>query len=88
MERFKAEGIDFAFPSQTMYLAGDSKRPLNLDQQLSSAQAGNRAAAAKVSSPAGSVTRPAREGNRDNADIEEALLRGEDEAGESDDSTS
>jgi MscS family membrane protein len=88
MERFKAEGIDFAFPSQTMYLAGDSKRPLNLDQQLSSAQAGNRAAAAKVSLPAGSVTRPARAGNRDNADIEEALLRGEDEAGESDDSTS
>ena len=30
MERFNAEGIDFAFPSQTMYLAGDSKRPLNL----------------------------------------------------------
>jgi len=31
MERFNAEGIDFAFPSQTLYLAGDSKRPLNLD---------------------------------------------------------
>ena len=28
MQRFNAEGIDFAFPSQTMYLAGDSKRPL------------------------------------------------------------
>ncbi len=26
MERFNAEGIDFAFPSQTMYLAGDRKR--------------------------------------------------------------
>ena len=29
MERFNAEGIDFAFPSQTLYLAGDSKRPLD-----------------------------------------------------------
>jgi len=28
--RFNKEGIDFAFPSQTMYLAGDKKRPLNL----------------------------------------------------------
>ncbi|HMP90333.1 MAG TPA: mechanosensitive ion channel family protein [Kiritimatiellia bacterium] len=29
LERFNAEGIDFAFPSQTLYLAGDKKRPLN-----------------------------------------------------------
>ncbi len=28
MERFNAEGIDFAFPTQTVYLAGDEKRPL------------------------------------------------------------
>jgi len=28
--RFNEEGIDFAFPSQTMYLAGDKKRPINL----------------------------------------------------------
>ena len=35
MERFNAEGIDFAFPSQTMYLAGDNKRPINLGQQAS-----------------------------------------------------
>ena len=27
MERFKAEGIDFAFPTQTVHLAGDEKRP-------------------------------------------------------------
>jgi MscS family membrane protein len=30
MQRFNAEGIDIAFPSQTMYLAGDSKRPVSL----------------------------------------------------------
>ena len=27
-ERFNAEGIDFAFPTQTLHLAGDDKRPL------------------------------------------------------------
>ncbi|MGF1671310.1 MAG: mechanosensitive ion channel family protein [Balneolaceae bacterium] len=27
--RFNSEGIDFAFPSQTVYLAGDKKRPLD-----------------------------------------------------------
>jgi hypothetical protein len=26
--RFNDEGIDFAFPTQTLYLAGDSSRPL------------------------------------------------------------
>ena len=31
LRRFNAAGIDFAFPSQTMYLAGDAKRPLNLE---------------------------------------------------------
>ena len=28
IERLSAEGIDFAFPTQTVYLAGDTKRPL------------------------------------------------------------
>ncbi len=28
LERFNAEGIDFAFPTQTIYLAGDTKRRL------------------------------------------------------------
>ena len=28
MERFNAAGIDFAFPTQTLHLAGDDKRPL------------------------------------------------------------
>ena len=34
--RFNEEGIEFAFPTQTLYLAGDPKRPLNvgLDQDL------------------------------------------------------
>ncbi|MCH7548364.1 MAG: mechanosensitive ion channel family protein, partial [Candidatus Krumholzibacteriota bacterium] len=30
MERFNAEGIDFAFPTQTLHLAGDEKRPLGV----------------------------------------------------------
>lgn len=29
-KRFGDEGIDFAFPSQTLYLAGDTKRPLEI----------------------------------------------------------
>ncbi len=29
--RFNNEGIDFAFPTQTLYLAGDKKRPLNFN---------------------------------------------------------
>jgi len=33
MERFKAEGIDFAFPTQTLHLAGDDKRPLTVGQR-------------------------------------------------------
>ncbi len=32
-ERFEAEGIDFAFPTQTLHLAGDEKRPLNVGQR-------------------------------------------------------
>jgi MscS family membrane protein len=30
LRRFNEEGIDFAFPTQTMYLAGDASRPLTL----------------------------------------------------------
>jgi MscS family membrane protein len=33
MERFKAEGIDFAFPTQTLHMAGDDKRPLTVGQR-------------------------------------------------------
>lgn len=31
LRRFNDEGIDFAFPTQTLYLAGDSSRPLTID---------------------------------------------------------
>jgi MscS family membrane protein len=88
MERFNAEGIDFAFPSQTMYLAGDSKRPLNLGQQLSTAQAIATPAAADVLSTADSAARPVptSAGKQGVAKIEEELLHGEDE-GEADDSS-
>ncbi len=30
MKRFEAEGIEFAFPTQTLYLAGDQNRKLDL----------------------------------------------------------
>ncbi len=30
LERFNDAGIDFAFPTQTLYLAGDTKRPIHL----------------------------------------------------------
>ena len=30
MQQFEAEGIDFAFPSRTLYMAGDKKRQLTL----------------------------------------------------------
>ena len=33
MERFNAEGIDFAFPTQTLHLAGDDKRTLSVGQR-------------------------------------------------------
>ncbi len=33
VKRFKAEGIDFAFPTQTLHLAGDEKRPLDVGQR-------------------------------------------------------
>lgn len=76
MERFNAEGIDFAFPSQTMYLAGDSKRPVNLGQQPST----SRQTTGSVTGPV-----PPREGNWSDASIEEGLLSGDDaaDAGES-----
>jgi MscS family membrane protein len=33
MERFNAKGIDFAFPTQTLHLAGDDKRALTVGQR-------------------------------------------------------
>jgi MscS family membrane protein len=34
VERFNAEGIDFAFPTQNLHLAGDEKRPLDVGQRV------------------------------------------------------
>ena len=36
VERFNAAGIDFAFPTQTLHLAGDPNRPLEVDTRDSS----------------------------------------------------
>jgi MscS family membrane protein len=36
IERFNAEGIDFAFPTQTLHLAGDDKRSLTVGLKCSS----------------------------------------------------
>ena len=85
MERFNAEGIDFAFPSQTMYLAGDSKRPLNLDQKPSPPPAIATSSGAGVSSQASAAARQVPSGaeKMGDATIEDGLLHGEDE-GEAD----
>jgi MscS family membrane protein len=81
MERFNAEGIDFAFPSQTMYLAGDSKRPLNLDQQPSSPPTIATSSGAGISSQASATARPVPSGavKTGDATIEDGLLHGEGE---------
>jgi MscS family membrane protein len=34
MERFNSEGIDFAFPTQTLHVAGDEKRPLTVGDRV------------------------------------------------------
>jgi len=34
LKRFNEEGIEFAFPTQTLYLAGDPNRPLNFGKTL------------------------------------------------------
>ena len=33
IERFNADGINFAFPTQTLHMAGDEKRPLSINQR-------------------------------------------------------
>ena len=92
MERFNAEGIDFAFPSQTMYLAGDNKRPLNLDRQPSSPPAIATSSGTGVSSQTSAAARPVSSGagKTGDATIEDGLLHGEDEgeAAENGESTS
>jgi MscS family membrane protein len=39
LRRFNAEGIDMAFPTQTLYLAGDPKRPLEMGTRNTSTNA-------------------------------------------------
>ncbi|TVR32661.1 MAG: hypothetical protein EA390_04875 [Balneolaceae bacterium] len=39
--RFNEEGIDFAFPTQTIHLAGDKKRPLNIGVNESETENGS-----------------------------------------------
>jgi MscS family membrane protein len=38
MERFEAEGIDFAFPTQTLHLESNDKRPLTIEQRWESSE--------------------------------------------------
>ena len=80
MEGFKAEGIEFAFPSQTMYLAGDNNRPLNLNQTPLPSQAVGTPAAKSVStqgnSPGSAVM--AKTEKRSDTHIEQELLHGKD----------
>jgi MscS family membrane protein len=80
MQRFNAEGIEFAFPSQTMYLAGDNNRPLNLNQTALTSHAVGTPAARSVSiqgnSPGSAVM--AGTEKRSDAQIEQELLHGKD----------
>jgi MscS family membrane protein len=92
MERFNAEGIDFAFPSQTMYLAGDSKRPLSLGGEAASGPADLASRVAAVS-PASATARravPTQAEKPTQAMIEDELLPddGDSDAGEAGGSTS
>lgn len=79
MERFNAEGIEFAFPSQTMYLAGDNNRPLNLNQSPLPSQAvatpDAKSVSTQGSSPGSAVT--AKTEKQSDAHIEQELLNDE-----------
>ena len=98
MERFKAEGIDFAFPTQTLHLAGDDKQPLTVGQRwVSKEEAFSPSAvlaqAAALGAQAVHTTQlPASESKRSKpkpdkeltgAPVEDELLHGDDE-GETD----
>ncbi len=74
MERFNAEGIDFAFPSQTMYLAGDNKRPLSLEPKPSTSR----------TTPLTDPGSPRETTQLDASPIEEELMHGEDGNGTGD----
>ena len=78
MERFNAEGIDFAFPSQTMYLAGDSRRPLHLDQQHFPPERTNFSPDVSSTGTHDSVFQPVEKGASKYASVEEDVLSGED----------
>ena len=90
MERFNAEGIDFAFPSQTLYLAGDNKRPINLGENppLQSHAVAPKSAAASTTTGAAKSGRANRMATSREPSIEQELLHGEDDAGDAGDSSS
>jgi MscS family membrane protein len=79
MERFNAEGIDFAFPSQTMYLAGDSNRPLNLIGQTFQPQVAGVPDAVAVATQDSSKTQPQKpeSSGLGNAPVEQEVLSGD-----------
>ena len=81
MERFNAEGIEFAFPSQTLYLAGDNKRPISLGEQLpvQSTAVGPEIAKASATTGAAKSRRADSMATSRDASIEQELLDGEDE---------
>jgi MscS family membrane protein len=101
MERFNAEGIDFAFPAQTLHLAGDDKRPLTVGQRRVSEEeafptravpaqtAALGAQAVPATPPTSEFMRPQPKapGHRTDAPLEEEVLLGDEEgrAGEAED---
>ena len=94
MERSSAEGIDFAFPTQTLHLAGDNKRRLTVDQRWVSKEeafsysGGPEQGAALGGRDIQTTRMPARESVRSkpkadeeltDASLEDELLHGDDE---------
>ena len=59
LERFNAEGIDFAFPTQTLHLAGDENRPLNVGVHASHSAAPVQIAGNNAAQPPGGPASPA-----------------------------
>lgn len=92
VERFNAEGIDFAFPTQTLYHAGDIKRPLAIGTSRQSADVPARPDS-EVVSPGGNADnfmppRPEKEGEspaaQTEADILDSTAANDDEAAAAD----
>jgi MscS family membrane protein len=80
MERYKAEGIDFAFPTQTLHLAGDDKRPLTVAADAAAQTAETSASEAlKPEANKSTSSEPIDPGEPTDAPVEDEVLHSGDE---------